>query len=302
MEPTPQKENKIAVVVGIASLCGAAIATAAVMFAFKFYGDAFSAISSDTFSSPLAPAGAPAPGSCNVMALQLGGQMLSSRSQVPVTDFVNMNDGVTLITPNYTIASDIEYYLSNAKLDESIKAVLLDVDTYGGTAQAGEEIARAIRAVGKPTVAVIQSVGASSGYLAAAAADRIFALKSSTVGSIGVTMSYLSYVDKNEKEGISYVTLSSGTFKDMMSPDKPLTEEERKLAMRDVAILKDNFVRWVAEYRKLSVEKVEAMADGSTVLGDQALQNGLIDEIGGISEAMTYLESKIGEPVTICWQ
>lgn len=247
--------------------------------------------------------GAARPASCNVLDLQVFGTIVNTRADVPVSDALVLNDAAgTILTPNYAIATDIEYALKSAAEDPNIKALLLDVDSNGGGSEAGQEIANAIRAFGKPSVAVIHGGGVSSGYLVAAAADRVFALEGSTVGSIGATYSFLNQYEKNKKEGVVYEQLSSGPFKDTFSPDKPLTDAERALIQRDLDILRKDFVAQVAKYRKMPLEKIEALADGSTMLGAQALESGLIDGIGGTKEALAELEEMIGEPVSVCFQ
>lgn len=239
--------------------------------------------------------------SCNVLGLQVHGEILGTRSQVPVSDFVAASDG-TLNAPNYAIANQLVDMLEWARVDENIKAVIVDVDSPGGTSASGDEIAQAIRRLEKPSASVIHDLGASSGYLVASAANRVFAGISSTVGSIGATYSFLNYAGKNAEEGISYEALSSAPFKDMLDPDKPLTDEEHELIERDLKILHDDFVGTIALYRELPREHIERLADGSAVLGGQALNEGLIDEIGGVTEASTYLTQIIGEPISICWQ
>ena len=241
--------------------------------------------------------------SCNVLDLQIYGNIVNTRADIPVSDAIVLSDSAsTVLTPNYTVATDVEYGLKTAAANPNIKALLVDVDSNGGGSQAGQEIANAIRAFGKPSIAVIHGIGASSGYLVAAATDRIIGLEDSTIGSIGATYSFLNQSEKNKKEGIAYEQLSSGPFKDTFSPDKPLTEAERKIINRDLQILRANFVKQVAGYRKLPVEKIDALADGSTMLGKQAVESGLIDEIGGTKEALAHLEKILGEPVTLCWQ
>lgn len=243
------------------------------------------------------------PSSCNVLDLQIYGNIVNTRADVPVSDTLVLNDAAgTILTPNYTVATDVEYGLKTAAENPNIKALLLDVDSYGGGSEAGQEIANAIRAFGKPSIAVIRGGGVSSGYLVAAAADRILALEGSTVGSIGATYSFLTQYEKNKKEGIAYEQLSSGPFKDTFSPDKPVTDAERKLINRDLEILRKDFVAQIASYRRLPIEKVDALADGSTMLGAQALESGLIDGIGGSKEALAQLEQIIGEPASVCWQ
>src|SRR3989338_10237745 len=134
----------------------------------------------------------------------------------------------------------------------------------------------------------------------ATGANRIFASRVSQVGIIGVTSSYTDNGNKNTREGLTYNSLSSGKFKDTGNTDKPLTYEERQLLMRDILKSHDIFVQMVAENRNLAIEKVKKLADGSTMLGDDALVNGLIDEIGGEPEAIEWLAGPLGQKVTVC--
>jgi protease-4 len=97
------------------------------------------------------------------------------------------------------------------------------------------------------------------------------------------------------------VQLSSGKYKDAGDPDRPLTEEERQLFLRDIKIVHKNFIEDVAVNRDIPVADVQKIADGSSVLGDRAKELRLIDEIGGIREAEKYLESIIGEKPEVCW-
>lgn len=199
-------------------------------------------------------------------------------------------------------SEDIVGFLHEADQDPSIKAVILEVDSPGGMPVAGEEISKTIKEMSKPTVAVIRQSGLSAAYWAISSAERIFASRNSDVGSIGVTSSYLDNVGKNKKDGNDYVQLSSGKYKDAGDPDKPLTEEEKALFLRDIKIVHQNFIGDVASNRKIPVEEIEKIADGSSVLGEKAKSLGLIDEIGGWTEAENYLENKIGEKPEVCWQ
>jgi protease-4 len=158
----------------------------------------------------------------------------------------------------------------------------------------------AVKGATKPTVAVIREGGVSGAYLVASAADKIYASELSDVGSIGVTMSYLDYSQQNKEEGIIYQQLSSGKFKDTGDPNKELTAEEKELYMRDIEILREAFVRKVAENRGLAIEKVEELADGSTMLGRAAKENGLIDEIGDIYDAQDWLGKELNIEPEIC--
>ena len=196
---------------------------------------------------------------------------------------------------------DLKKDIKEAENDDAIEAIILEIDSYGGSPVGAEEIANALKNTKKPTVALIREGGVSAGYWAATGADRIVASKNSDVGGIGVTGSYLDYSGQNEKEGIIYNQLSSGKFKDAGDPDKALTQEERNLFMRDVNILHQNFIKIVAQNRNLDIKKVEALADGSSMLGEMALKNGLIDQIGGELEVIEYIESQIIAQPQICW-
>lgn len=182
--------------------------------------------------------------------------------------------------------------------DEDMLAFVLDIDSPGGLPVAAEEVARALQGSPVPTIAVIRSLGASAAYWAATGADKIYASELSMVGSIGVTGSYTDAAEYNESEGYTFNELSSGQFKDMGNPNKSLTEEERALLERDLAIMYDKFVDVVSLNRDLERSKVVELADGSVVLGEMAVAEGLVDEIGGYEEVAEYLEGLLGvEPV-----
>ncbi|PJA10177.1 signal peptide peptidase SppA [Candidatus Falkowbacteria bacterium CG_4_10_14_0_2_um_filter_36_22] len=231
---------------------------------------------------------------CNVTGIILHGELTTYISP----DSLDENSNLLY---DQSASKDIVYYINEAEKDDSIKAIILEIDSYGGSAVAAEEISNALENAKKPTVAFIRNGGVSAGYWSATGADKIFASKNSDVGSIGVTMSYIDYAGQNQKEGLTYNQLSSGKFKDMGDPDKALSAEETKLLMRDVNIIYQNFIKAVAENRNLDIKKVESLADGSSILGQMALENGLIDQIGEMPEVKEYLKEKIGEEVEVCW-
>lgn len=233
---------------------------------------------------------------CNVLGINLHGDLVTYISN---EYYDKESDGYLV---DQTASEDVVSYIETAEEDEEIKAIVLEIDSTGGTNVADEEIANALKRAKKPTVAVIRAAGLSSAYYAATGADVIFASLDSDVGSIGVTWSYLDYAEKNRKEGLTFNQVSSGIFKDLGNPDKPLTEAEKKLVMRDINIMNENFIKAVAENRKLDIEKVRQLADGSSMLGQMALTNGLVDKIGGINEVIDYLKETIGEEPEFCWQ
>ena len=230
---------------------------------------------------------------CNVRGIELHG-MIATYLPLHADNDTNFNyDSVS--------SENVAYAIKQANDDERINAILIDTDSSGGYPVAGEEISVAIKNSQKPVVALIREQGDSAAYWAISSASKIFASRNSEVGSIGVTQSYLSNVKKNAKDGLTYESLSTGKFKDAGNADKPLTAEEKALFMRDLNIIYNNFIADVAQNRKIPIDKVKSMADGSTVLGDKAKELGLVDQIGGLSEVEQYIEKTTGETSTICW-
>lgn len=231
---------------------------------------------------------------CNVLGIELRGDVVTYVSPKDKDEEGNN-------TVDETSSEDIIYLIDQANTDDNIKAIILEVDSYGGSAVAAEEINQALQSTDKPTVAFVRSAAASAAYWAASGADTIFASPLSDIGSIGVTMSYLDNTKKNAKDGLTYNSLSTGKFKDYGNPDKILTEDEKKLIMRDLNITHDIFINTISKNRSLPIEKVKSLADGSSMPGQMALENGLIDRIGDIYDVEIYLKDKLGEDIKACW-
>lgn len=231
---------------------------------------------------------------CSVTGINLHGMI--------VTYIPPHSESDTLFNYDSVASENVIGAIKEANKDPKIKAIVVEVDSSGGYPVAGEEISDAIKNSGKPIVGLIRETGASAAYWAISSADKIFASKNSDVGSIGVTRSYLSNVEKNKKDGYTFEQVSIGKYKDSGSPDKPLTSEEKALFLRDSNIIYENFVKAVSQNRKITINEVRSFADGSTVLGEKAKSLGLIDQIGGINEVEKYLEEIIGEKPEICWQ
>lgn len=228
-------------------------------------------------------------GTCNVAVLPVEGAILP---------FYGLAGFDLVITPEI-----VENFMDAAESERNIKAVLVEINSPGGTPVASQRVAERFRNSSLPVVGLVGDIGASGGYMVAAATDWLIASPMSTVGSIGVTMSYLEESQKNEEEGITYVDLNAGEFKDAGSPYKPITEEERALFERDLQIVYDEFVSLVADYRDMTVEEVRALADGSTMPGRRALEVGLVDALGGRAEAHGTLAGIIGvgvDEVSFC--
>jgi len=226
---------------------------------------------------------------CNVAGIELRGDLWTYADSSQDQEFE--------IIASEMIISDI----NEAERDKNIKAIILEIDSYGGLPVAGEEVANALKRTKLPTVALIRGAGLSASYWAGTGADMIIASENSDVGSIGITMSYLDSARLNQSEGLTYNQVSFGKYKDAGDPDKTLTYEEKQYLMRDVNILAENFIKAVSENRGLDIGIVRALADGSSMLGAMALENGLIDKIGDLETAKEHIEKEIGEPVEVCW-
>ena len=191
-------------------------------------------------------------------------------------------------------ADDVVSMIHQAESEPGILGILVRIDSPGGTPVASRVIADALRRSSVPVAAVIREKGTSGGYLAATGANVIFADPMSDVGSIGVTESYVDNVEKNRRDGLIYVSLASAKYKDSGDPNKPLTQDERALLERDLKIVHEQLIKLVAENRKLPLEDVAKLADGSSMPGTLALESKLIDVLGDQETARSWLAKRLG--------
>ena len=190
--------------------------------------------------------------------------------------------------------------------DSSIKAIIVHLDTPGGSAAASEEIYRQVRRIRdekkKRIVASIGIVGASGGYYVASATNKIFADNASVVGSIGAIMDWYSYGDLLRWAKLKEEVIKSGEFKDTGDPARALTPAERAYLQTMVYNMRDQFVAAVASGRGMKVEDVSALADGRVWTGEQALPLKLIDQIGDFEVAVKDTAQAVcikGEPALV---
>ena len=169
-----------------------------------------------------------------------------------------------------------------------IRAVVLRIDTPGGSVAPSQEIYQAVRELRKKKKVVVSmgSVAASGGYLIAVAADRIVANPGTITGSISAVMHYANVEELLKKVGIRSSAIKSGKFKDIGSPVREMTAEERSLIQGIVDDIYDQFVRTVSENRKIPLSKIVQLADGRVFTGRQAKELGLIDDLGGLQDAV----------------
>jgi protease-4 len=181
--------------------------------------------------------------------------------------------------------------LERTRRDEAVRAVIVAIDSPGGSVAGGEALhASLLRvALDKPVVAVMGGTAASAGYMVALPAQRVFAREATVTGSIGVLLQSFDASELLARLGVRAETIASGAFKAQPSPFQPLTEEGREQLQRVVRDLHEQFVAKVAAGRELPAERVRALADGRIFTGRQALELGLVDAIGGEAEARAWL-------------
>ena len=185
--------------------------------------------------------------------------------------------------------------------DDSAKALIVDIDSPGGTVGGSEALYFAIREVAakKPVVAVMGSFAASGGYMAAVAAPRIYARESTITGSIGVMMQTFEGSDLLAKVGISAETTTSGPLKDQPSLTHRMTDAGRTVMHAVVMDIYDQFVEKVALGRNMDADKVRGLADGRVYTGRQALKIGLVDAVGTEQDARAWLASEKNVPTAL---
>lgn len=179
--------------------------------------------------------------------------------------------------------------LDRATRDAAVKAVILELDTPGGSVVASDEVHQkvtALRRAGKHVVALMTETAASGGYYIAAAAERIVADPTTVTGSIGVIVALPNLEDLSRKIGIRTIIFKSGALKDLGNPNRPMTPQEAAIFQRLVDEAYARFVTIVAEGRKMDRAKVLALADGRIYTGQQAMQAGLVDAMGHLPEAI----------------
>ena len=188
---------------------------------------------------------------------------------------------------------DRDMLLTEMADNTDVRALILRINSPGGTTAGSEALHNAIRniAIDIPVVAVMGEVAASGGYIAAIAADQIFALGNTTTGSIGVIMEYPDVTGLMETLGVEMQTIRSSDIKGGPSPFRELTDEARAAELVMVEDAFEWFKGLVADRRDFNASQINAVATGGVFSGRQAVENGLIDALGGEAEALEFLES-----------
>jgi protease-4 len=207
-------------------------------------------------------------------------------------------DGRTRQDPMMGQAIGSESFLSEIETltkNKSIKGVVLRINSGGGSATASDEIAEGLArlAAKKPLIVSMSSVAGSGGYWIATPGERIFSERHTITGSIGVIMMLFSAREGLKRLGVTESSLKIGEFADLGSPYKAVTEPERQLLEGEIDRLYRAFLLKVATSRKSTPEAIERNAEGRIWEGTAAKEIGLVDEVGGIDDALLYLKERL---------
>lgn len=190
------------------------------------------------------------------------------------------------------ISDDLRYLeqIRSFRRDGSVKGILVVINSPGGVVGPAQSVYRELRRLrdedGVPVVATIGAAGASGGYYIALGADSIYALPGSLTGSIGVIMEFPQARDLMDRVGVDVEVIKSAAFKDAGSPYRPLGAEDREILQGLIHDVYTQFVDVVAEERQLPPEEARRLADGRVYSGRQALEAGLVDQIGNMNDAL----------------
>ncbi|MFO7811682.1 MAG: signal peptide peptidase SppA [Pelovirga sp.] len=215
----------------------------------------------------------------------------TSSSRIGVLDISGMVSNERLIIKQIDTFRD----------DKSVKAIVLRIDSPGGAVGPSQEIYHELKKLAqeKPLIVSFGAVAASGGYYLAMAGEWIFANPGTITGSIGVVMSFPDYQELMGKVGIKSEVIKSGPFKDLGSASRDMTEDERNLLQEMIADIHLQFVEAVSDGRNIPVAELAPYADGRIFTGRQALEFGLIDQLGSFHDAIDYAAVRagiVGEP------
>ena len=213
-----------------------------------------------------------------------------SKDKVAVIELAGIMTSSHNVGSRAVSARKIIAQLEKYRDDDSVKAIVLRVDTPGGTVVAAQEIhgelMRLRAGSGKKIVVSMGDLAASGGYYVACAADRVFASPGTLTGSIGVIMQFPNYQGLFGKIGLGTNTIKSGEFKDVGNGAREMSDRDRRLLQGLVDDVYSQFVEAVAAGRRMSPEQVRPLADGRVFSGRQAQQLGLVDELGDLDAAI----------------
>lgn len=221
------------------------------------------------------------------------GAKLGNVALIPIEGEITGNGAQSFGSASIS-SKDIVSFIEDAEENPQVKVLLLELNSPGGSAVASDEIAAAVKKAQKPVVALIREAGASGAYWIASASDHIIANRMSITGSIGVLSSYLEFSGLMGDYNVSYERLVAGEKKDLGTPFKKLTDQERSILQSKLDKIHFFFMEEVAANRNLELAQVQKIATGEFFLGVEALELGLVDELGGKDEAEAFIQKEYG--------
>jgi protease-4 len=202
------------------------------------------------------------------------------------------------VARDVTSPSTVRDLVHDAQSD-GVDAYLFEINSPGGAVVPSRDVQRIIEDIDEPTACMMKDFGASGAYLIATACDHIIADSLTLTGSIGARRSYLEFSGLLNKMGIEYVNISAGKFKETGSPFMNATGQDRQMMADRTERVHDVFIQIVQENRNLSSEELAPYTEGQVLLGEEAQQAGLIDQLGSRDEAVTYLENRTDKKLSV---
>ena len=218
-------------------------------------------------------------GLSGVVLVLLGkGNLFASRERVGVVEIKGV------LADSRTIIKQLDRYSD----DSSIKAIVLRINSPGGAVGPAQEILREVEKVRlkKKIVASLGTVAASGGYYIASGADLIMANRGTATGSIGVIMQFTNVQGLTKKIGLDFFDLHAGRYKDVGSPFRPMTPEDKAYLQVLIDNIYQQFLNDVSRNRKIPLAKLKVLAEGKVYTGEQAQQIGLVDDFGNLPDAI----------------
>jgi protease-4 len=228
----------------------------------------------------------------SVMGIFIAEKPFGNVALIPITGAISTTENGDF-GEAVSSSTDIVSFIEDADKNPDFKAIVFEINSPGGSAVASKEIVDAINRVNKTTYALIREIGTSGAYWAASATDKIIADPLSITGSIGVISSYLEFSGLLNKYNVTYQRLIAGKYKDIGSPLKKITGDEEEILIAKLNKIHSYFINSVAENRKMDVNRVRQLATGEFFLGEEALQNGLIDVLGNKETAKEMLKKEL---------
>lgn len=218
---------------------------------------------------------------------------------IEISGMIRNSDSNFILNPRDNPVSVLLENLDRAACDHNVKAVILRINSPGGTVVASDlmhdEIMHFRETTDKPVVAVMMDMATSGGYYVACACDEIVAQPSTVTGSIGVLMLMFDATGTMNKIGLRSEAITSGKYKDAGSPMRTMLPDERELFRNIVMDMYERFVKVVVEGRpNLTEEQVRKLADGRVYTANQALEAGLIDDIATLRETTCAIKEDLG--------